>query len=97
MEDGKETLTLTILSTGEIEEIDVTGLLPFYPQTSHDPDSYWDTPIFPAKKIQYKGECNAFGWQITYRLTRSMSGAAKAEVTGLSQMEQAEKGENNET
>ena len=95
--DGRETLTLTLLSTGELFEIDVTGLLPFYPQTSQDPDSYWDTPLFPAKKIQYIGECNAFGWQISYSLTRSMSGSAKAEVTGLSQMEQAEKGEDNET
>ena len=95
-ESGRETLVLTLLSTGEIEEIDVTGLLPFYPQMPEDPDP-WNPPLQPAIQIKYSGECCAFGWEISYTLTRSNNGTVKAEVTGLRQMEQAEKGENDET
>ena len=92
-EGNTETLILTLMSTGEIVEIDVTGLLPFYPSTLPQDPYSWDYPLNPAQQIKYNGECSAFGWQISYTLTRFDSGAAKAEVTNLNQIGQEVKGD----
>ncbi len=89
--DGRETFTLTNLSTGESVDVDVTGIVPFCPQTPPEPDFYWDEPLFPA--ANYEGSCSAFGWEISYRYSRASDNTLEVKVTDLRPDSQAEKGE----
>ena len=86
--DDSEFLTLTNLSTGESVDVDLTGIVPFYPE---DGDSYWDTPVFPANI--YRDTCTAFGWEISFQYRRAGDNTLEGKVTGLRSIDGAEKGD----
>ncbi|MBR4132479.1 MAG: hypothetical protein IKT99_05825 [Oscillospiraceae bacterium] len=90
MEGGRETLTLTLLSTGESVNIDVTGLVPSNPVTQPDqegPQSGSDGAAASQAGAShlYWGSCSAFGWQIMYVLARNSDNSISSQVVDMRQ------------
>ena len=83
--DGKETLTLTLMSTGEIVEIDVTG---WQEEQGATPTEYHEAPSYVV--LYY-----AFGEQINIQLTLSPDGTVSAEASVFDPYHLIENGKEN--
>ena len=92
MEDGRETLTLTLLSTGECAEIDVTGWMEkakaeaqaAHPASELDPHQ-GEKPVPAASAFKFTDVCFAFGQNIVYHLKLEEDGTVRAEAMELEQ------------
>ena len=79
---GKETLTLSLLSTGESVDVDVTGLVAL-DSGAHTPEG--EEIEVPAGETMFIGIYSAFGCQVAYQLTRADDDTIDAQVIDLCQ------------
>ena len=88
-EGGRETLTLTLLSTGESVNIDVTGFVPPNPAPSDQEGSPSEPDGAAASQAGanhlYWGSCSAFGWQIMYVLVRNSDNTISSQIVDMRQ------------
>ena len=89
MEGGRETLSLTLLSTGESVNIDVTGFVPPNPAPSDQEGSPSEPDGAAASQAGanhlYWGSCSAFGWQIMYVLVRNSDNTISSQIVDMRQ------------